>query len=803
MGWGHRALTLLAAGALVAPLLATPLASPASAAPFSGTTTTATPAPPAEIELPLMVEPDARDYVGAAAELPAELVDALDRDTGLLPEEYLAQADAAALAVDVVDALGEQIEVVASELDGTELVIYVASDADARMAEQTGARVEVGTPDGLDLSGITFSPARDLSGGEPYFFPATSTSSSYDARCTIGFPGRDRSGAYQALTAGHCEGGRPSIERLVVGAFAPNSFDATSRLELGRAIGHRADNGFDFGLIPVARPADWTFRAQVARWGGGREAPFSTAALAVRDATRPMVGSTLCKSGATTGWTCGKIVAVNQTLLIGDVSTGYWVNGTVAEMCVRQGDSGGPGMVGSTAVGVVSATSYNPATDPSTCPVSAGAGYGQHGVFAPLYTNGIAGPNDPAAPDFPSAAATTLYPDWFPMIAVSTPRVTAPATDGTTFTGTAMTGTLPNGRSRHSIRVVFNGTITKTAAVANNGTWSVDIRDLPTGPITYRVVGRWGPTNSSPARTGSFTRTNFVRRAGSDRFATAVAISKDAFPDRAPVVYVANGLTFPDALAAGPVAAKRGGPLLLVGPTEIPSSVRAELTRLKPDRIVIVGGTGVVSGAVATQLRSFAPTVQRLGGSDRYATSRAVVRSTFSTASEVYVATGANFPDALSAAAAAASRGAPVVLVNGAAGSIDSETRKLLRDLKPTRITIAGGTGVVSSGIATALKQIAPVRRLAGPDRYSTSEAINRGSFTSATNAFVAYGLNFPDALAGSVLAGLRGGPMYISDTTCVPAGMVTHIQELGVKRVTLFGGKAVLTDSVGRLTRC
>lgn len=792
MGWGHRALTLLAAGALVAPLLATPFA----------TTAAASPAPPDEIELPFMVEPDVRDYVGAADELPADLIDALDRDTGLLPEEYLAQADAAALAVDVVDALAEQIEVIASELDGTELVVYVDTPADARIAEQTGARVEVGVPDEVDLSDITFTPARDLSGGEPYFFPAETTSTSYDARCTIGFPGRDRSGNYQALTAGHCEGGRPDIERLVVGALAPGSFDTTSRLELGRAIGHRIDDGFDFGLIPVSRPADWTFRAQVARWGNGTGAPFSNAPLAIRDATRPVVGSTLCKSGATTGWTCGTIVAVNQTLLVGSVEDGYWVNGTVAEMCVRQGDSGGPAVVGSTAVGVVSATSYNPGVDPSTCPVTAGASYDQFGVFAPLYTNGVA-TNNGSDPDFPTAAATTLYPDWFPMIAVSTPTVTAPSTSGSTFTGTTMTGTLPNGRSRHRIRVVFNGTIAKTAAVANNGTWSVDIRDLPAGPISYRVVGRWGPTNASAARTGSFTRTNFVRRAGADRFATAVAISKDAFPNRAPVVYVANGLTFPDALAAGPVAAERGGPLLLVGPTEIPASVRAELTRLGPERIVIVGGTGVVSGTVANQLRSFAPTVQRLGGADRYATSRAVVRSTFSTASEVYVATGANFPDALSAAAAAASRGAPVVLVNGAAGGIDSDTRQLLRDLKPTRITIAGGTGVVSSGIATALKQIAPVRRLSGADRFATSEAINRGSFTSATNAFIAYGFNFPDALAGSVLAGLRGGPMYISDTTCVPAGMVTHIQELGVQRVTLFGGKAVLTDAVGRLTRC
>lgn len=796
MGWGRRSLTLLAAGALVAPLLATPFATPA----------TASPVPPAEIELPVMVEIDPSDYVDAANELPPELVEALQRDTGQSPEEYLAQADAAAFAVDIVDALETQIDVVASELDGTELVVYVGTPADARIAEQTGARVEVGAPKILDLSGISFSPARDLSGGEPYFFPS-SDSGEYDSLCSIGFPSRNRAGDYVALTAGHCEGAMPKSARQVGTALAPSDISGPYT-PLGPAVGHRAADGFDFGLIPVSSPSAWTFRPQIATWEGGRGAPFGSAPLVIRDATRPVVGATLCKSGTRTGWTCGPIRSVNQTILVGDEVTGYYVNGTVARMCVRPGDSGGAGVVGSTAVGVVSATSQTS----GSCPINGSTSLEQLGVFAPLYTDGVATDNrykddggniiDP--PDFPNAAASTLYPDnWYPMIAVSAPAVSAPSSSGGTYTGTTVSGKLPNGRSRHSIRIVFNGTIAKSAAVANDGTWSVDITDLPAGPISYRVVGRWGPTNTSSATTGDFLRVNFVRRAGSDRFATAVAISKDAFPDRAPVVYVANGLTFPDALAAGPVAVKRGGPLLLVGPTEIPDSVRAELTRLKPERIVIVGGTGVVSGAVATQLRSFAPTVQRIGGADRYATSRAVVRSTFSSASEVYVATGANFPDALSAAAAAASRGAPVVLLNGAASGIDSETRQLLRDLKPGRITIAGGTGVVSSGVAAALKQIAPVRRLSGPDRFSTSEAINRGSFSSATNAFIAYGFNFPDALAGSVLAGLRGGPMYISDTKCVPAGMVTHMQELGVQRVTLFGGKAVLTDAVGRLTRC
>jgi hypothetical protein len=95
------------------------------------------------------------------------------------------------------------------------------------------------------------------------------------------------------------------------------------------------------------------------------------------------------------------------------------------------------------------------------------------------------------------------------------------------------------------------------------------------------------------------------RVAGADRYATAAAISAATFaPDR-PLVYVATGATFPDALAAAPAAAAAGGPVLLVSPTAIPSAVAAELTRLRPGRIVVVGGPGAVSESVRVALGAY------------------------------------------------------------------------------------------------------------------------------------------------------------------------------------------------------
>jgi subtilisin family serine protease len=95
------------------------------------------------------------------------------------------------------------------------------------------------------------------------------------------------------------------------------------------------------------------------------------------------------------------------------------------------------------------------------------------------------------------------------------------------------------------------------------------------------------------------------RLAGGDRFATAAAISEAEFLPGVDVAYVATGLDFPDALAGGPVAAVNRGPILLVGRDTIPSVTARELNRLKPGRVVILGGSGVVSASVETQLAGY------------------------------------------------------------------------------------------------------------------------------------------------------------------------------------------------------
>lgn len=89
------------------------------------------------------------------------------------------------------------------------------------------------------------------------------------------------------------------------------------------------------------------------------------------------------------------------------------------------------------------------------------------------------------------------------------------------------------------------------------------------------------------------------RWAGSDRYATATAISLHTYPNGATTAYLASGASYPDALAGAPVAAKAGAPLLLTTRDCVPASTLAELNRLGATKIVVLGGTGAVSDAAA------------------------------------------------------------------------------------------------------------------------------------------------------------------------------------------------------------
>jgi hypothetical protein len=145
--------------------------------------------------------------------------------------------------------------------------------------------------------------------------------------CSLGFNAQTSDGGRIFLTAGHCTAGKPSFSRngYIIGNTRSSSFP-----------------GDDFGTVSVIE--GWDQQGRVERWGATD--------VQVRGVADAMVGAELCKSGKSTGWTCGRIVARNVTV-------NYGANKVVRGLfqhtaCVEAGDSGGANMTGDYAQGITS-----------------------------------------------------------------------------------------------------------------------------------------------------------------------------------------------------------------------------------------------------------------------------------------------------------------------------------------------------------------------------------------------------------------------------------------------------------------
>ena len=319
------------------------------------------------------------------------------------------------------------------------------------------------------------------------------------------------------------------------------------------------------------------------------------------------------------------------------------------------------------------------------------------------------------------------------------------------------------------------------------------------GAALAMVGGLWG--RASAAATPTVTR-----YAGADRFQTAAQVSAATFSPPVPVVFIATGDAFSDALAAAPAAAVDRGPVLLVTATAIPPATAAELTRLKPAKIIVQGGPLAIADLVVTALQAYtAGSVTRMAGPDRYSTAAVISAATFNPGvGETYIVSDTSFADALVAGAAAAAARAPILIVSH--DGVPAATAQELSRLRPASIVIVGGPFAISEKVTglIAASTSGTVTTEAGTDRYGTSVAVSQASFpTTAPAVYLASGADFPDAVTGGVAAGLAPAPILLVTADCLPANVSAEITRLDPSRIFILGGDLVVGSAVDSLTPC
>ena len=311
---------------------------------------------------------------------------------------------------------------------------------------------------------------------------------------------------------------------------------------------------------------------------------------------------------------------------------------------------------------------------------------------------------------------------------------------------------------------------------------SVVARCAPGLPVQHPGCGRTYP--GADAGNGTF------ELRGADRYATAVAVARHGFPE-ADVAVLASGedAHLVDALSAGPLARRLAAPLLLTARDALPAATAEHLRAQRPAAVLVVGDGAAVSEAVLAQLREIGvASVGRVGGADRYATSRALA-ALQPGATRAWVASGypGHLVDALAAGGTAARLGEPLVLVPGTGDA--TATAAALRSAGVTATTVVGDTAAVSEQVAG---QFPAPARVAGPDRWRTAlavaeEGVRRG--LPRTDLVVTGGeqRSLVDALA----AGPLGRVTLLTGPRGVGEDLVRRWEAAGTDRSAFVGAAA------------
>lgn len=200
---------------------------------------------------------------------------------------------------------------------------------------------------------------------------------------------------------------------------------------------------------------------------------------------------------------------------------------------------------------------------------------------------------------------------------------------------------------------------------------------------------------------------------------------------------------------------------------------------------------------------SVTPSIARIYGDDRYETSAKVADQywTSTSTSHVVIATGENYPDALSAAPLAKAWDAPILLTER--GALPEPVIREIQKLKPTHAFIIGSTSAVATFVEVQLKNRLGVRvvgRVSGADRYQTASAVADSvakKVGKTSTAVVVSGTDYPDALAVGAFAAGQHYPILLTAPAYMPAATSRRLTSLHVSDLVVVGGTNVVADKV------
>lgn len=299
------------------------------------------------------------------------------------------------------------------------------------------------------------------------------------------------------------------------------------------------------------------------------------------------------------------------------------------------------------------------------------------------------------------------------------------------------------------------------------------------------------------------------RLSGPTRFETAKIISEYYSSGTVKNIILTTGNGFADALSASVLAHEKEAPILLVDSSVDGSKDAFEYLIQHLDStgtVYIIGGVGIIGTEFETRLHDLGfENVVRIAGMDRYDTSYTIARSLNDhTVATVVIASGEQYPDALSISSIAANKGWPILL--SPRDALPQEIKNFLLAKQPGVVYIAGGAGVISDNVKSEISSILPqsnIERLMGESRFDTNIVIAETFAPNPSTVYLATGNDFADALAGSVVAAKNGNPIIFIDPSVptLPKSTASYFGKLYANnlspKIVSLGGSGVVTDEI------
>lgn len=262
------------------------------------------------------------------------------------------------------------------------------------------------------------------------------------------------------------------------------------------------------------------------------------------------------------------------------------------------------------------------------------------------------------------------------------------------------------------------------------------------------------------------------RLGGNTRYATAAIIADKVYSGTVDNIVLSSGKAPYDALAASLFAKNINAPILLVDSNkevckETFQYIEKNLS--KSGTIYLLGGESSIKKDIESELIKLAYKTERISGKDRFETNSKIIdKINVPKGTPVFIVNAAGFGDALSVSNISAIKGYPLIMANK--DKLSENLKAQLNKIQPSKVYVISSENVISNNIMNEIKNIntnlkyTDIVRIAGKNRYETNLLINKAFNLKSTNAVIASGEGYGDALAGSVLAAKLNAPIILTD---------------------------------------